>query len=140
MMIWKEEYATGSELIDLQHRRLIENINKLHTLLRGPTPSKAECDQLITFLDHYVHTHFKLEEMCMERHRCPAHAQNQQEHAAFLEVVTEFKHRYKELGVNLELLKSLERTATEWINHHILTVDIQLRGCVGHANQIAVAA
>jgi hemerythrin len=131
MLTWSEEFATGSKLVDLQHQRLIENINALEALLSGPPPARAACDQLVSFLEKYVNTHFKFEEICMESYRCPAHAQNKREHAAFLDVFTQFKQRYLAEGSRPEVLRSLHHAATKWIAHHILTVDIQLKGCMG---------
>jgi len=131
MLKWSEEFATGVKLVDLQHQRLIDHINALETLLGGPPPERAACDQLISFLVKYVNTHFQFEEICMERRRCPAHAQNQREHAALQSVVASFAQRYRAEGPTADLLHSLHRTTSEWIGHHILTVDIRLRGCAG---------
>ncbi len=131
MLIWSEKFATGSKLLDLQHRRLIDNINKLEAWLSEPLPPAAACDELVSFLGKYVNTHFKLEEICMESYRCPAHAQNKREHTAFLEVVTQFKEHYKAEGPKMELMRNLHHVASQWIEHHILTVDIQLKGCIG---------
>ena len=128
MLIWNETFATGSELVDLQHRRLIENINKLEELLYAPQVSPLECGELFTFLEHYVNTHFKLEEMCMERHRCPAHAQNMSEHREFQDVFAQFKRRYLAGDSGLQMLREFLVVANDWIKHHILTVDIQLKG------------
>ncbi len=38
MLIWTEEFATGSELVAQQHLTLIENINKLKSLLGNKVP------------------------------------------------------------------------------------------------------
>jgi hemerythrin-like metal-binding protein len=108
---------------------LIDKINHLETLLKGPPPSKAVCDDLLNFLGSYVTTHFKFEEGCMERARCPAHEKNKQAHAAFLGVFAKFKDRYVAEGPKPELLKSLQATAADWIKGHILSVDIQLKAC-----------
>jgi hemerythrin len=136
MLTWTEDFATGSDLVDLQHRRLIENINKLEALLLGPPPDKAVCDEMITFLDHYVNTHFKLEEMCMERFRCPAHEKNKQEHLEFQKVIAQFKQRYQTEGSRLELLHELQNAATKWIKNHILATDIQLKPCIAKAETV----
>jgi len=131
MLMWSDALATGSTLVDLQHQRLIENINALEAMLSGPPPPRETCDQLVNFLEKYVNTHFKLEEICMESYRCPAHAQNQREHTEFLGVVTQFKERYRVEGPKPEVLRSLHHVASEWIVQHILRVDIQLKGCMG---------
>lgn len=129
MLVWSEQFATGSPLVDTQHRMLIDKINLLEQLLIGPPPPKAKCDELLSFLGSYVNTHFKFEEQCMERARCPAHAKNKEAHAAFLGVFGKFKERYLVEGPKPELLKSLQTAAADWIKQHILTVDIQLKAC-----------
>ncbi len=129
MLQWSEQFATGSPLVDTQHRMLIDKINHLEQLLNGPPPSKATCDELLNFLGSYVVTHFKFEEGCMERAKCPAHEKNKQAHAAFLGVFGKFKERYLAEGPKPELLKSLQTAAADWIKGHILSVDIQLKAC-----------
>ncbi len=130
MLTWSEQFATGSGLVDTQHRMLIDKINELEKLLSGSSPAKSVYDGLLDFLGLYVTTHFKFEEQCMERAHCPAHEKNKQAHAAFLDVFGKFKERYQKEGANPELLKNLQTVASDWIKNHILTVDIQLKSCV----------
>jgi hemerythrin len=130
MLTWREEFATGSVLVDTQHRLLIEKINKLEQLLTGASPSKTDCDDLVGFLGNYAAMHFKFEEQCMSRYRCPAHEQNKQAHEVFLGVFSKFKERYLAEGPKKELLQNLHATASHWIQDHILAVDIKLKPCV----------
>jgi hemerythrin-like metal-binding protein len=130
MLTWSDKFTTGSALVDTQHRMLIDKINKLEQLLAGPPPAKPVCDELLNFLASYVTTHFKFEEQCMERFHCPAHEQNKKAHAAFLELFGKFKTRYAAEGPKPELLKSLQVAASDWIQSHILSMDIQLKSCV----------
>ena len=132
MLTWNEQFATGSALVDTQHRMLIEKINLLEQLLNGPPPSKAVCDDLLNFLGSYVVTHFKFEEQCMEKAKCPAHEINKQAHAALLGVFGKFKERYLAEGPKPELLRSLHTAAADWIKNHILSIDIKLRNCQKH--------
>ena len=129
MLTWSEQFATGVALVDTQHKMLIEKINLLETLLAGPLPPRAKCDELLNFLGSYVGTHFKYEEGCMEKAKCPAHEKNKQAHAAFLKVFGDFKARYVAEGPNAPLLKELHRAAAEWIKNHILSIDVQLKAC-----------
>lgn len=129
MLTWSEQFATGNALVDTQHRMLIDKINRLETLLAGPPPSKAVCDELLNFLGSYVTTHFRFEEGCMEKARCPMHEKNKQAHAAFLDVFAKFKGRYVVEGPKPELLRNLQTVAADWIRNHILSVDIQLKAC-----------
>ena len=129
MLTWSEQFATGSALVDTQHRMLISKINELEKMLAGAPPSKAACDELLNFLGSYVSTHFKFEEGCMERARCPAHEKNKLAHAAFMDVFAKFKAKYLVEGPKPELLKNLQVVAADWIKNHILSVDIQLKAC-----------
>ena len=129
MLVWSEQFATGVPLVDTQHKMLIEKINLMEKILAGPPPPKQQVDDLLNFLGSYVGTHFKYEEGCMEKARCPAHEKNKQAHAAFLEVFGKFKARYLAEGPKPELLKSLHQAAADWIKNHILTVDVQLKAC-----------
>src|ERR1039458_9265786 len=86
MIIWTKEFETGFAKLDQQHRLLIENINLLNEMLHTTNPTMEELEfmvNLVDYLDGYATFHFKGEEQCMESYRCPAHAQNQQEHERF---------------------------------------------------------
>ena len=129
MLVWSEQFATGNALVDTQHKMLIDKINLLERLLAGPAPTKQQCDDLLNFLGSYVLTHFRHEEACMEKARCPAHEKNKQAHAALPEVFGKFKARYAAEGPKPELLRELQRVAADWIKGHILSIDVQLKAC-----------
>jgi len=131
MLTWSKDFETGSPLVDTQHRLLIEKINEFGQLLNGPPPPRATVDPLLEFLDSYVRYHFKFEERCMESHQCLAHEQNKKAHAAFLTFFQDFKKRYLVEGPEPDLLKGLQKMASDWIRYHILTVDAKLKACIG---------
>ena len=133
MVIWNEQFATGSSKIDLQHRMLINNINHLEGMLLTTNPTREECNflvHLVDFLESYAETHFKFEEQCMESYRCPAHQKNKAAHEQFRTFFHHFKERYKAEGFRLEVLKVLHEKISLWIQEHILQVDVQLRPCI----------
>jgi hemerythrin-like metal-binding protein len=127
MLTWSEEFATGSAVIDLQHKTLIERINEIERLLDGPPPAKAACEDLLKFLRAYAGSHFTYEEQCMEKARCPAHVKNKQAHAAFLGIFSEFEEMCQTEGPKAELLRGLHTTASDWIKNHILSIDVRMR-------------
>ena len=133
MMEWTEHFATGLPAIDAQHRTLIDNLNRLEPLLTTTNPTREECEfiiNLVAYLESYTKTHFRFEEQCMERHRCPAHQKNKEAHENFLRIFQRFQEQYTQEGFRPELLKSLHDTATHWIRDHILHIDVQLRPCL----------
>ena len=56
MIVWTNQFETGYLPIDLQHRMLVNNINRLELQLTNHNPTKAECEglaQLVDFLQAY---------------------------------------------------------------------------------------
>lgn len=133
MIVWKKEFETGLEKIDLQHRMLITNINHLETMLNTTNPTMEECEfvmHLVDFLEAYADSHFKQEEQCMESYRCPSHAENKQAHEHFRAIFHQFKKKVQGEGYRVELLRNLHKVCRSWIQEHILKIDSQLRPCI----------
>ena len=133
MLMWNENFATGDKMIDEQHRVLFDTINRLEGLLFQTNPNHEEIEfilGLVTYLESYIKDHFQLEEGCMEQHRCPAHAQNKIAHAQFIARFEEFRRHCRAEGFRLELLSQLHQSLHQWIEQHILRVDIQLKPCL----------
>jgi hemerythrin len=133
MILWTNEFETGSTKLDLQHRLLIDNINLLEEELQNPSPVSDRgqfAARLLDYLETYANIHFRVEEQCMESHRCPAHAQNQQEHERFRDFIRNYRKLCFAEGFRVELLKDLHGVIRSWIEEHILKVDTQLRPCL----------
>ena len=112
---------------------LIQNINPLECLLTETNPTKETCAFLIDivdFLEAYTEEHFRFEEGCMERHRCPAHTANKQAHEEFLAFFKQFKEDTRRKGVRPDAVRTLHQTISRWIEEHILLVDTQLKPCL----------
>jgi hemerythrin len=137
MIIWNEQLKTGSDTIDQQHQMLIHNINHLECLLTETSPTRETCDfliQLVNFLESYTEMHFRFEEGCMEKHRCPVHAKNKQAHEEFMAFFREFKEHTRRKGLRPEVVRTLHQTISQWIEEHIMQVDIQLKPCLKGSN------
>jgi hemerythrin len=131
MLEWKPAYETGVPEIDTQHKVLFDNINRLGKLLDKEEVERAEADYLLKFLENYAEQHFKGEESCMARHRCPAHGKNKEEHAQFRTILGFAIGQYEAATTPKIVLTRLHDSMVWWISNHILKVDIQLKGCVG---------
>ena len=133
MIIWNEQFKTGSETIDQQHQMLIQNINHLGCLLTETNPSRETCAflvNLVEFLESYTRQHFRYEEGCMEQHRCPAHAANKQAHEEFLAFFKQFREDTRRKGIQPSAIRTLHQTISQWVEEHILRVDMQLKPCL----------
>ena len=133
MLLWDDQFKTGSPTIDDQHRQLIQHLNQFEGLLVQTNPTAQEITfiiQFLEFLENYVDNHFRYEEQCMESYRCPAHAKNLQSHKHFKELFLRFKAQTQKDGFRLAMLVELNQTINAWVQDHILRVDTQLRPCV----------
>ena len=133
MIVWNEDYATGVETVDQQHRMLILHINRLEEVLKNTKPTAPEIQiapDVVAFLEQYANTHFKFEDQCMASYRCPAHALNQQQHGQFIEFFERFNRKFQAEGFSVEAFEDLYKMTSAWITSHILRVDAQLLPCV----------
>jgi len=133
MVLWNEKFATGSRVLDQHHRTLIDNINHLEEMLTITNPTREDCEfmmNLVDFLEKYADMHFNLEEECMARFRCPAHAKNKKAHDGFLKFFRDFKEHNKAEGFRAKILVDLHETISRWIEEHILQVDTRLKPCI----------
>jgi len=127
MLEWKSVYETGVPAIDTQHKVLFDHINRLGKLLEKSEIKRPESDYLLTFLEDYAVQHFKGEETCMARFRCPAYERNKEDHALFLNILRFCKAEYKATSKPKEMLERLHESLVWWIKQHIIKVDVQLK-------------
>ena len=133
MLQWSEQFETGHLLMDTQHRMLIAYVNRLEELAQNTRPGQTEVEmflRFVEFLESYILTHFREEEGCMFRHKCPAHAENELAHRAFLWFFQKFKLRLKAEGYHPALARELHKSCSLWIRRHILRIDVQLKPCL----------
>ena len=130
MIVWTNQFETGYLPIDLQHRMLVNNINRLELQLTNHNPTKAECEglaQLVDFLQAYGNIHFEMEEQCMACNRCPCHEQNRRAHENYRILFRNYQVRCHSEGFTPKFIRELHEAASLWVQQHILKVDLQLR-------------
>ncbi len=128
-MKWSDEYATGAEEIDGQHKMIFQMAEDFRAALdegRG----EGVYEGLLRSLDLYVRTHFTYEEACMTRYLCPAAQANAEAHGRFVETLTLFKQSYARNGFDRADARNLVDTLDHWMANHIARVDVKLKGYV----------
>lgn len=128
-MKWDEAYATGVERIDQQHRMLFQSVADFRAALDEGGGERTYAT-LLQFLDRYIRMHFRDEESCMERFRCPMAGRNQEAHAKFIEHSRTFHERYAARGFLVDDAYELVDTLESWLVNHITRIDVRLRDCV----------
>ncbi len=130
MLKWSEDYATGIELIDDQHKRLFQYVNDLEDAVRQSDVNHELLLKILDFFEEYAKVHFGNEESCMHRYKCPVAKTNQAAHRRFIESYEYYKGVLKKEGPSYVLYKALLNWAQQWLLEHICKVDLQLKPCV----------
>ena len=124
MFEMKEEYLTGIQMIDEEHRELFCITQEAYVVLNDEfIPDKF--DQIITIigrLKEYTIKHFADEEAYMESIQYKRMFTQKIEHAEFVEKLEDIDFDQMDLNQSDALLKLLEFLG-DWLVHHILEKD-----------------
>jgi len=132
MLIWSEQFSTGSPMIDGQHRQLFSHLNELEALLVQTSPDGdglATITGFIDFLQHSVDAHIAFEEECMDSYHCPAGQNSRDAHEHFREMLRRLKALAQKKDFRRLMLAELTQHINTWLEDHILHVDIEMKPC-----------
>ncbi len=123
LLEWKEEYGTGVEDVDDEHRDLIDIINRLHDLLLAKD-AKLTVPAFFDNLIRGVSAHFALEERIMDESRYPDRDEHREDHERLLGELRGLKRTFEHAETidSAELALRLE----PWFSRHLTTYDLQL--------------
>ena len=119
---WSPAFSVQVELIDQQHKRLVEITNQLYDVARAKKGRPAVA-QVLNELMKYTAFHFKDEERKMAAVGYPHLAQHKILHQKLLAQVTDFKRRFEQKEKDIE--KSMLRFLKAWLVNHIAKEDAQ---------------
>ncbi|HNG39218.1 MAG TPA: bacteriohemerythrin, partial [Accumulibacter sp.] len=124
LMKWSAHFLTGIELVDRQHRHLVDLVNTVAPMLACNETTPAECLTLIDQLTDYAATHFRTEEECM-RAGGLADSRLMNEHVhihqGFVAEVARMRQQV-DAGVALDGEQTI-RFLASWLTFHILVED-----------------
>lgn len=121
-----ETMATGHDIIDDQHRKLIDMVNQLEEAVEQGR-GREGVDRLLNFLGDYAAKHFSVEEKLMTSTRCPAAEKNREAHKAMFETYKKWRANYDQHGFDPSLIMELKNILSEWLVQHICKIDCTLR-------------
>lgn len=124
MLVWKEEYAIGVELIDKQHKHLFAIGNGIYELLENYILDDKydKIIKILTDLREYTKYHFQSEEEYMLQIKYPGYFSQKVEHDDFIDKLEEIE--LQNLDENQEKhIRELLLFVFNWILEHILQKD-----------------
>ncbi len=116
--VWDDAYNTGIEVIDTQHRRIVDYINDLHHAIS--TDNKEGVGKVLESLINYTISHFSFEESLMEEHGYQLVEEHRKVHKVFTDRIMRYQLDWsKGKDVSRKLLSDLRI----WLISHIQQED-----------------
>lgn len=111
---WTSDLNTGIDVIDSQHRRIVDYINALYDA--SQEQNRDEISNVLEELVDYTLSHFAFEEQMQEEAGYPFVKAHQKVHQLFARRVGEFQERFAKGEDISDQLLALLRT---WLINHI---------------------
>ena len=117
---WQTSFNVGVNIIDEQHKLLVNMINDLYTALQT-REERAVLEKMIGRLSVYATIHFAHEEHCFERFAYPQAESHIQTHDVYEGQVCQFEQDFKagKQELSMEVLNFL----SHWLVTHITQAD-----------------
>lgn len=117
---WDERYSVNIEVIDEQHKKIIDVLGKLFDEM-GKKKSPEVLKEILGQMVRYAEEHFASEEIFMRQYAFPGYEEHRKEHDAFRAKVAAFQ---KDFAAGKESLSvDVIRFLSDWLDHHIMEVD-----------------
>ena len=118
-LIWSDNLNTGIQVIDRQHNRIVDYINRLYEAHKNGS-SKEETGAVIDELVDYTLTHFAFEESMLEDVNYTDLNVHKAFHDQFIQQLRELRERFEHHEPAVIELNNLMVT---WLFNHILHED-----------------
>lgn len=134
-----ESLVTGNEMIDGQHKELIEKINKLVDVCEQGS-GKMEAIRMLDYLSDYTEFHFGAEEKLQEEISYPGIVEHKKQHADFVKAVGELHEMLEdEEGPTDAFVEAVNKNVIDWLYKHIKGFDCSVaayKNMNGHADRL----
>ena len=125
-LVWTEQFILGVEVIDQQHRTIMDYVNQLEDALKKGQ-SKKEIGKLINKLVDYTYFHFSFEEDLQEKAGYPYLKPHQKSHALIAKQVSDFQARFDK---GEDISKDMDGLLATWLFDHLKHDDADYVGSV----------
>lgn len=121
--VFNENLHTGNELIDGQHKEIIEKINKLVVACENGS-CQLESIKMLDYLADYTEYHFQEEEALQKEAGYPGFEEHKKRHDEFRVAVKELHEMLEEEeGPSPRFVKAVQDNVIDWFYRHIRGFD-----------------
>ncbi|MDP6626805.1 MAG: bacteriohemerythrin [Methanopyri archaeon] len=121
---WDDSYSVGIDLIDEQHKMLLQRFNDLSRALKV-TRGSAKITKMLDFMVDYTEFHFSTEEKHMEELGYTGMAYHKKQHDQFKRTLGLLIEDFQEEGATRALSTSINVFLANWLINHFQVVDLE---------------
>ena len=122
---WDETLSVGNELIDDEHKTLIQKINDVSEAISKGI-GETQVARTIEFLRDYSIQHFSSEEKIMNEKKYPQIKEHLKMHSEFVTTINDIEKDFREEGTTKELVNTINHLLINWLRKHIKETDKKL--------------
>lgn len=125
MFLWTKEFEIGINLIDEQHKKLLEIGNRINDLLINHEDGDNNFDEIYTVIEElkdYTVYHFDTEEELFVKYKYSDYDNHKKKHDDFIEYLESVDLEHID-GNQKEFLKELLGKIVQWVFKHIIATD-----------------
>lgn len=116
---WTKDLNTGIEVLDNQHRRIVDYINQLGAAIKGS--DRALVGAVLNELVDYTISHFAFEESLQEEAGYQYAKPHKAVHEVFIKRVAKFQEKH---DAGEDVAPQLHAMLSTWLVHHIKRDDM----------------
>lgn len=134
-IVFDESLYTGNELIDSEHKELIDRVNKLVESC-GKGTEKLTAVKTLDFLMDYTEKHFSDEEELQQQMGYEKLDQHKAQHARFKNAVDELRQMLEDQeGPSDAFVEAVNKNVSQWLVDHIQVWDTEVARYIASKNQ-----
>ncbi len=116
MMEWDDKYSVGISIIDEDHRKFIDIINKA-IVAREQSDNSERVKEVLQEMTNYALTHFATEETYMDEFNYPEYQGHKEEHRDFS--IETIAYRDKVIKGDYQIANEILEYLKWWLINHI---------------------
>ena len=119
---WDDSLSVGVDLIDEQHKMLIQRIKDLSEAV-GSSRGRGQIGKTLGFMIDYTEFHFSTEEKHMTKLGYPDFDIHKQQHEEFKSTLSHMVEEFEEDGATAGLNEGVNTFLINWLVKHIKSID-----------------
>jgi hemerythrin len=126
MIKWNDKYSVNISLIDEQHKKLFELINKAN-IAEALNNNTKDVLAILDQMTEYALKHFETEEHYMKEFNFPGYQPHRSEHIDFTNTAIDYKNRV--VGGDYQIINEILEYLKQWLVNHIQVTDKKYIEC-----------